>query len=192
MSMNLESIDIQQLKGKSRRLYNEWKAMHTELACRSDIRFEVIRCNADGLPVSYHVVYHIHSICGIAGEPQWPCEGKLFPPCFADEFHLMIEIPRGYPDIDAVPSYRFMLSDENRNPIPHPWHPNIRYDGSFAGRVCLNQPDTYAGIAWAVKRIGQYLRYERFHAEQTPPYPEDLRVARWVREQGIPQGWIYF
>lgn len=190
--MNLESIDIQQLKGKSRRLYNEWKSMNSELTGRSDIRFEVARFNANGLPVSYHVIYHIHSICGIVDEALWPQEGKLFPPCFADEFHLMVEIPRGYPDVDAVPSYRFMSFDENQNPIPHPWHPNIRYDGAFSGRVCLNQPDTYAGIAWAVKRIAQYLRYERFHAEQIPPYPEDLKVARWVREQGISQGWIYF
>ena len=101
-------------------------------------------------------------------------------------------MPEAYPDIDAPPSFRFLTCDEEGNPIPHPWHPNIRYSGDFAGRVCLNAMDTHAGLAWAVERVESYLRYERYHALNEAPYPEDQRVAAWVIREGEPNDWIVF
>ncbi len=105
---------------------------------------------------------------------------------------MQIDLPPGYPCIDSPPALRFLTADENGNPIPHPWHPNIRYFGSFAGRVCINMADSYTDLAWGVERVGQYLRYERYHAVNEPPYPEDMQVAAWVIRQGEPNEWVYF
>jgi hypothetical protein len=75
-------------------------------------------------------------------------------PLFADTFVMVIEIPEDYPCIDSQPAFRFLTQDEDGSEIPHPWHPNIRYFGSFAGRVCLNAPDSYMDLAWYVERTG--------------------------------------
>ena len=78
------------------------------------------------------------------------------------------------------------------NEIPHPWHPNIRYFGEFAGRVCLNTLNSHTSLAWCVDRVALYLRYDLYHAIQEPPYPEDPKVARWIIQQGEPNEWIFF
>ena len=181
-----------QLSGRNRRLLHEWKAMDEQLDGRDDIRYSVLKYNADGLPVSYRIDYRLTGICGVEQEEQLDNPDIPNPPRVADAFVLQITIPPGYPCVDAVPSYHFLTTGPDGRDIPHPWHPNIRYYGAFAGRVCLNQPDTYADIVWAVKRIAGYLTYERYHAKSQPPYPEDLTVARWVIEQGEPNGWIFF
>ena len=90
------------------------------------------------------------------------------------------------------PSLNFLTVDLSGQPIPHPWHPNIRYFGAFAGKVCINMADTYTDLLWGVERVASYLRYDTYHAIMEPPYPEDLKVAAWVRHQGEPNGWIYF
>lgn len=166
--------------------------MDEQLSERNDIRYSVLKYNADGLPVSYQIDYRLTSICGVEQEDQLDNPNIPNPPRFADIFVMQITIPPGYPCVDAAPSYRFLTTGPDGQDIPHPWHPNIRYHGAFAGRVCLNQQDTYADIVWAVKRIAGYLTYERYHAKNQPPYPEDLTVARWVIEQGEPNGWIFF
>ena len=118
--------------------------------------------------------------------------GVSNPPIFASEFSMCIVLPPNYPCVDAPVEFRFLTQDSAGNPIPHPWHPNIRYFGEFAGRVCLNTPDTYAGLDWCVDRVASYLSYERYHAVQGPPYPEDFKVAEWVVRQGEPNDWICF
>ena len=134
------------------------------LSGRSDITVRVGRTNQAALPTEYVVKYDIRSICGIdaSGTP-------LFAPCFT----MKITLPPDYPQIDAPPEFRFVEADGSRH---LPWHPNIRYYDDMAGRVCLNM----------------YLRYELYHALPTPPYPEDLKVAEWVRKQGEPNEWIFF
>lgn len=52
--------------------------------------------------------------------------------------------------------------------------------------------DTSADLAWGVERIADYLMYNLYNAMPEPPYPEDLRVAEWVRHQGEPNNWIFF
>ena len=52
--------------------------------------------------------------------------------------------------------------------------------------------NTYAGLDWCVDRVARYLSYERYHAVQEPPYPEDFKVAEWVVRQGEPNDWICF
>ncbi len=177
------------LTGRDRRLRYEWEKMQEHLSARTDIDCEVVAENANGLPVRYLVTYHLRSICGVE-HPETPEE--VNPPVFADEFLMQVDLPDNYPCIDGAPCFHFLTHNACGEPVPHPWHPNIRYYGEFAGRVCLNSPDTYADLVWAVERVAYYLRYDLYHAKAEPPFPEDLHVAKWVLEQGEPKGWIYF
>jgi hypothetical protein len=105
---------------------------------------------------------------------------------------MRIDLPVGYPCVDSPPSLQFVVCDNRGNAVPHPWHPNIRYFGEFAGRVCINMADTYTDLLWGVRRVASYLRYETYHALLESPYPEDLKVATWVMRQGEPNGWLLF
>lgn len=178
------------MTGRDRRLAYEYDQLLTVVGNRPYLQLEVAGRNANGQPNAYRITYHIHSICGVErveelGQPQ-----VSNPPCWADAFILEIVLPPAYPSIDAPPVFRFLTHDDEGNPLPHPWHPNIRWFGPMAGRVCLNRADTYTDIAWGVVRVASYLRYELYHALNEPPYPEDLQVAAWVVRQGEPNGWI--
>jgi len=180
------------LMGRNRRLFHEWKAIDSQFHKRKDISYEIRSVNELGLPVAYTIEYNLRSISGVGCLEHLGEKGVVHVPIFANKFVLWIDIPQLFPNIDASPNYYFKTVDENGDAIPHPWHPNIRYFGIFAGRVCLNQPDTYAEIAQTILRIAAYLKYEKFHAKNEPPFPEDLKVAQWVLEQGEPNGWVYF
>lgn len=136
----------------------------------------VVECDPCGIPLKYEVEFRIKSICGIDEEGT---------PVFAERFLMDVEIPEKYPQADAPVLFRFKGD-------VRPWHPNIVYYGDMAGTVCVNQLDTFADIAWAVERVALYLRYELYHAQHTPPFPVDLKVALWVREIGEPRGWVFF
>lgn len=180
------------MTGRDRRLSFEYDRLMACLEGRNDIRLEVEERNAAGLPVKYRVDYKIRSICAVRNPESVLDAGVLNPPVFADEFVMDVVIPEGYPSIDSQPVFRFRTSDGNGQEIPHPWHPNIRWYGLFAGRVCMNMPDTYTDIAWCVLRVAEYLRYELYHAVNEPPYPEDPKVAQWVVRQAEPNMWLDF
>lgn len=192
LAQRLECIDEQKLTGRNRRLLYEWRRLEEHVAGRRDIEIEITGLNVSGLPARYLVTYLIRSICGVERLEQLDEPGICNEPIFATIFRMAIDIPEDYPCIDSQPTFRFLTRNEDGEPIPHPWHPNIRYFGDFAGRVCLNAPDSYMDLAWYVERIASYLRYDRYHARQEPPYPEDMKVARWVMRQGEPMGWIAF
>ena len=182
----------ERLSGRGKRLLAEWRILEDRFDRRSDITVSVGSVGADGLPVRYIVDYSIRSICGVEHLDRLGEAGVSNPPIFADAFRMELVLPANYPCVDGAPMFRFLTNDGDGNPLPHPWHPNIRYFGEMAGRVCLNQDDTYTELAWGVERIAQYLRYERYHAVSEPPYPEDMQVAAWVIRQGEPNEWIYF
>ena len=182
------SIDPKVLSGRNRRLLHEWHKL--ELGLSSDIQWHVLKTNATGLPIGYHVDYYIHSLCGVTDIERLNEPGIANKPHFADHFQMVIELPEKYPCVDGAPIFRFLTTDEQGRPIPHPWHPNIRYFGHFAGRVCINMADTYTDLLWGVERIAGYLHYDCYHAILEPPYPEDLQVAAWVIRQAEPNGWI--
>lgn len=173
------------MTGRERRLLREWEALRNVSSGREDISVRVVATSGE-VPVAYEVEYCIRSICGVGREEDG------FPPVFADVFTMRIDIPDSYPCIDAMPSFRFLTCDAQGRPVPHPWHPNIRYYGDFAGRVCINFPDSFSGLDWAVLRVASYLTYECYHAVNEPPYPEDQTVAAWVIRQGEKNDWIYF
>ena len=169
------------MTGRDRRLQYEWQKIEQGLNGRNDIRYRVIRTNAGGLPTAYRIEYRIEHL----GETNVSNR-----PIMADRFTMLIELPDQYPCVDGQPVFRFLTQDDEGKPIPHPWHPNIRYFGTFAGRVCLNRDDTYTDLIWGILRVKSYLTYERYHAMNTPPYPEDQQVAAWVIRQAEPNGWI--
>lgn len=180
------------VSGKNRRLLAEWQLMEKRLAGRQDISYEITERNAAGMPTGYLVHYQLKSICGVGDVERLDDPRVSNPPLFATGFRMSIQLPDGYPSVDAQPAFQFLTADEQGQPIPHPWHPNIRYFGTFAGRVCINMADTFTDLVWGVLRVADYLRYDVYHAVQEPPYPEDLKVAAWVIMQGEPNGWIYF
>lgn len=190
--MKAEDYIPGQLSGRNRRLLYEWQKLEQALKGRSDIGWHVVATNAVGLPTSYCVDYQIHSICGVTDVENLNLPGVINKPLFADRFLMQIELPERYPCVDAAPVLRFLTKDDDGNDIPHPWHPNIRYFGSFAGRVCINMADTYTDLLWGVERVASYLRYECYHAIAEPPFPEDMQVAAWVIRQGEPNEWVYF
>lgn len=173
-----------ELSGRNRRLQYEWRKLEERFGARPDIRVSVSAANAQGLPVRYQVEYRIRSICGVEQVDRLGEPGVQNPPRFADRFRMELILPPNYPCVDGAPEFRFCA--------PYPWHPNIRWFGPLAGRVCLNMNDTYTDLAWGVDRIAQYLRYDLYHAVNEPPFPEDQQVAAWVVRQGEPNGWIYF
>lgn len=181
-----------ELTGRNRRLQYEWKNLEKRLSSRPDIEYSITKVNAQGMPIWYQITYHIKSICSVTNIENLDKPGIDNEPIFADEFKMQIDIPEDYPCIDALPIFCFCTKDADGNPIPHPWHPNIRFFGEMAGRVCLNAPDSYMDLVWYVERVALYLKYDLYHAKQEPPYPEDITVARWVLRQGEPMRWIFF
>lgn len=190
--VNSKRFDPQALSGRNRRLMYEWQKLEQGLEGRPDICFRVAATNAEGLPIRYHIDYHINSLCGVTRVEALNQQGVTNEPLFANHYQMQISLPANYPCVDSAPVFCFLTTDNQGEDIPHPWHPNIRYFGDFAGRVCINMSDTYTDLLWGVKRVASYLRYECYHAISEPPYPEDLQVAAWVIRQGEPNGWIPF
>ena len=183
-----------QFSGRNRRLLYEWQQLDELLEGRLDISCNVIRRNTAGLPTAYLICYQLKSICGVTDMEHFGEPGVKNMPVYATGYKMRIDLPDCYPSVDAPPSFRFLLHDEQGQSIPHPWHPNIRYSGSFKGHVCLNSKDmgVMASIKSLILRVEQYLKYQDYHAENIYPYPEDQNVAEWVREEAEPNGWTRF
>ncbi|MEL6627799.1 MAG: ubiquitin-conjugating enzyme E2 [Bacteroidota bacterium] len=120
-------------------------------------------------PIEYEVQYKVKSMVGV-DEAEQPLYGEL---------HTMrIQLPKGYP---LQPAECKMVTDT--------WHPNIKSDGPFKGSICTNHGGfgTLFYLDELVVRIGEFLQYKRYLAEDIPPWPEDQKVARWVRKIAEPQ-----
>ncbi len=179
--MRLSELSAMKFTGRNRRLLTEWERIDSTLAKMEDIEYSVTGFNDKGIAIEYEIIYLIRSFCGVEDDMS---------PKYADRFVMRLSIPDEYPCADAPVELTFALRDGAMEEIAHPWHPNIKYFGAFAGRVCLNNMDSYTELAWCVERVAHYLRYERYHAENHPPFPEDLTVARWVVDYGEANGYI--
>ena len=153
--------------------YKCWAREHQELASMhsSVIRWEAVETVSPlKIPVVYHIHYQFKTIVGI---------DKALNPIFGDNHVLELSIPPLYPLEGCKIT---MLTDV--------WHPNVKSEGRFKGRVCGNV-DSF-GITYdlyqLVLRVGEILQYKNYHAEDIPPFPEDKNVAEWVREFAEPQG----
>ena len=174
--------------GRNRRLMHEWSAIDQRFHDDPVISYTITRRNQENLPTQYEVVFKVKSFCNV----EEPDEKGLCKPITADVFRMNITIPNNYPAVDSKLEFKFICKDAEGKEIPHPWHPNIRFFGDFAGRVCLNTPacGTFTDLAWYIDRVMLYLKYEKYHALNIPPFPEDNKVAEWILEQAEPQGWI--
>lgn len=186
---NLDQYRGKNFRGRNARLLKEWESIEARCENDPEILPVVRKRNPDGLPVVYEVVYNIRSFCGV----EEADENGLQRPIFSDRFQMRISIPNNYPSADSKLEFKFLVKNVLGQDIPHPWHPNIRYFGDFAGRVCLNADacGTFTDLSWYIDRVAHYLRYETYHAKVgVPPFPEDEIVAKWVTDQGEPQGWV--
>ncbi|MDL2296403.1 hypothetical protein LJC68_00175 [Bacteroidales bacterium OttesenSCG-928-B11] len=188
MAREIDEYRGKKFSGRSARLFREWEAIDEKLKNSTEISYIIRKRNAEGLPIVYEVIYNIESFCNVSA----PDENGLQKPLKHNEFFLRINIPNNYPSVDSKLEFMFRTTDNFGKEIPHPWHPNIRFFGDFAGRVCLNTKayGTFVDLAHYIERITAYLRYDKYHAQNIPPFPEDTKVAEWVLTQAEPNGWI--
>jgi len=137
------------------------------------VKWEVVNTRgALKIPCEYHFHFYIKSIVGI-NDDQSPNFGK---------HHIAkVTFPPKYP---IEPPELYMQSDL--------WHPNIKSEGKYKGRICGNTKGFGLGydLYLLVIRIGEILQFKQYHAENTPPFPEDIKAARWVMEYAEPQGLV--
>jgi ubiquitin-protein ligase len=65
------------------------------------------------------------------------------------------------------------------------WHPNIHHVGKG---VCVNKGEWLAGMGLddLCRMMFEMVQYKNYHAENTPPYPLDSEVAKWVLDYAEP------
>ena len=133
------------------------------------IKLEVIDTrSALNIPCEYLVHFHVRSIVGIK-------ENLL--PIYGYQHKVRITFPPKYP---IEPPELYMVTDV--------WHPNIKWDGKYKGRICGNTKGFGLGydLFLLLIRIWEMLQFKQYHAEYTPPFPEDINVAKWVLEFAEP------
>ena len=143
-----------------------------ELCQRSDVISYAVKATVGQLeiPTVYHVTYRLRTITGIDREAQ---------PLYGDRHVMELTVPTRYP---LVPAAIFMRTDI--------WHPNIQSSGRFKGKICGNVGDF--GVDYSLRqlvlRVGEILQYKNYLADFVPPYPEDPKVAEWVKAYAEPRG----
>lgn len=157
---------------REKRLAREHMKLH-ELCEHSPRLSYEIEPRRGRAPEVYHVFMILKSIIGLDEEHN---------PIYGYEHSLKIDIPAGYPNTARPKCYM-------ETPI---WHPNVKWEGKFKGRVCVNTEDLgpLFYLDDLVLRVGKILQYKNYHAENVQPYPEDERVAQWVRDFAEPKGLI--
>lgn len=180
-----------ELSPRGRKLLKEWKKID-DLCEHSDVISYIIRKrNREGLPVEYEIIYHLKSIIGVE-EPKdvtAKIDGinitkSIRRPIYGNEHRLSINLPNNYPGaFGGNPEFK-MITDT--------WHPNIRATGKFKGRICLNEKDlgVAVGLDKRILRVGKYLQFQIYWANDSYPWPEDQMVAEWIREEAEPVGWV--
>ena len=126
-------------------------------------------------PVEYEVLYSLKSINGVKADRS---------PIYGNSYSLHIWLPKNYP---------LQRADcKLTSPI---WHPNfLAYKTEDSGKqtwhICPNEKNF--GLAFTldkfVARIGEMIQYQRYWAIQAPPFPDDSKVAAWVRSYAEEKG----
>lgn len=122
------------------------------------------------IPCEYKFHFYIKSIVGTNDDQS---------PVYGNHHVAKVTFPPKYP---IEPPELYMQSDL--------WHPNIKSEGKYKGRICGNTKGFGLGydLYLLVIRIGEILQFKQYHAENTPPFPEDIKAARWVMEYAEPNG----
>lgn len=183
MSKDIENLRVQKFKGKDGRLFNEWDMIDQrfEYGKDSQVEYYIKKTNGNGLPIVYEIVFNIKSIIGV----REPDANGLQPPIFGKEHVLRITLPNDYPT--KSPEFRFI------SPV---WHPNVQFFGEdeIKGLCCLTFEEQGKDVSLRhyIDWLIDYLTYTDYMAENKPPYPQDLTVAKWVIEQAEPNDWLNF
>ncbi len=172
MSLNKQQIyNFNDPIFKKKRQYIRYAKEHMSLM---DLHSDVIQWEVKEttgplkIPIVYRVHYYLKSIVGVDEHQQ---------PIYGDHHIMELTIPPRYP---IEPCKIYMVSDV--------WHPNIKSKGKYKGKICGNVKSFGKSydLYQLVLRVGEILQYKNYHAEHTPPYPEDSTVAAWVMEFGEP------
>ena len=137
------------------------------------IEWEVVNTRgALKIPCEYHFHFHFKSLIGINEDKS---------PIFGNHHIAKVTFPPKYP-IEAPELYM----------QTNLWHPNIKSEGRYKGRICGNTKGFGLGfdLFLLVIRMGEILQFKQYHAENTPPFPEDIKAARWLLEFGEPSGLV--
>jgi ubiquitin-protein ligase len=121
-------------------------------------------------PEEYTLTYKVKCIVGIRPDQS---------PIYGEHHEVGVTIPAQYP-LGGQPECK-MLTDV--------WHPNVNFHTSYKGRICINAEalGDWHTLDMLAERIGEMLQYKNYHAEHSVPYPEDAKVAQWVREYAQPR-----
>lgn len=154
-------------------LYIRLAQEHVDLVDFSNdsIQWEVLKTRSSlKIPTEYRVTYNFPSIIGINSDQS---------PIFGNRHVARITLPTNYP-VD----HPILYMESNV------WHPNIKWQDRFKGRICGNTKGfaTQIRLVLLIIRIADILKYNNYHAEHTPPYPEDSDVADWVKNYAEPYG----
>lgn len=174
-SPNYKMEDFETLDDYSRRKIDEHQRIDRLVKANSKMLTYEVKTNDPQYPhppTHYLVTYFLKSYIGIR-EDQTPVEGEVH--------ELSIKLPKYFPEQTAESK---MLSPT--------WHPNIKSSGPFAGDICTNHRDFGAlyHLDELIVRIGEFLQYKRYLAEDRKPWPEDPVVARWVKNFAEPGGLV--
>jgi ubiquitin-protein ligase len=179
----IDKFRDEKYKGRDARLFKEWDLLEKKFGKDSRVTTIIVRKqNAKSkLPEKYEIIFNVKSIVGV--NPM--DENKLETPIFGNRHRLTVDLPDNYPSAEGLP--RIMFASDV-------WHPNIRFFGDFKGRVCLTFQDRplTTPLTDYIDTVLEYLTYEDYMANDAYPYPEDLTVAAWVREQAEPNKWLNF
>ncbi len=124
-------------------------------------------------PDKYLFHYNLKSVVGIDANQN---------PIYGNKHTAEIEISPQFP-LGGQPSCKM---------ITPAWHPNIKFDGAFAGKICINAEalGSWHTMDMLAERIGEMLQFKNYHAVNEPPYPEDAKASQWMREYAEPRNII--
>jgi len=167
------SYDFKKLNPREKRLAKEHISVDELCMINEDIDYKLIRQsgeNANIPPEVYHITYNVKSIVGINEEQN---------PIYDQQHEIEISLPREYP-----------VKSPKCKVLTNIWHPNIKSEGQYKGRICSNTKEfgKLYNLDLLILRIQKILAYKNYHAVNVAPYPEDEKVARWVRDFAEPKG----
>jgi len=171
--MVLPKYNFQKLNPIERRLAKELEAVHEVCSNNDFVDYEIIDPNYQKRPPrKYRIKYNIKSFIGIDSNGN---------PLVGDTHIVDLEIPKHYPLESVIPYAKTEI-----------WHPNIKWDGPYKGHICGNVKDfgkTYT-LDLMILRIANIIEYKNYLAENIPPFPEEEKVAKWIREYAEPNGLV--
>jgi ubiquitin-protein ligase len=164
-----EMASAQYSNPRQDRLATEWGRLQFLNGESENVKAEPVDTHPGSAPEKYIVTFLCKGIADI--DPQTK------DPVYQYRHQVEIYCHDGFPA--EVPKLRWVT------PI---WHPNIQHEEPKG--VCVNTAEWLAGrrLDDLCHQMFEMVQYKNYHAEFTPPYPLDHKVAHWVLEFAEPRG----